>query len=67
MGKTDLKTSEGVSRMQPVEYTLEGWKDNFISYLSSAMSYSNATKLSEFIGNAKWNMITTNSLNRFKK
>ena len=67
MGKTDLKTSEGVTRMQPVEYTLSGWTENFKSYLSSAMSYSNATTLQEFIGNAKWNMITTNSLNRFKK
>jgi IMP dehydrogenase/GMP reductase len=67
MGKTELKTSEGVSRMQPVEYTLTGWRDNFISYLSSAMSYSNATELPGFIGNAKWNIITTNSLNRFKK
>jgi IMP dehydrogenase/GMP reductase len=67
MGKTDLKTSEGVTRMQPVEYTLVGWRDNFISYLSSAMSYSNATTLQEFIGNAKWNLISTNSLNRFKK
>ena len=67
MGKTDLKTSEGVTRMQPVEYTLVGWKDNFISYLSSAMSYSNASTLQEFIGNAKWNLISTNSLNRFKK
>ena len=67
MGKTDLKTSEGVTRMQPVEYTLVGWRDNFISYLSSAMSYSNAATLQEFIGNAKWNLISTNSLNRFKK
>jgi GMP reductase len=67
MGKTDLKTSEGVTRMPPVEYTLVGWKDNFISYLSSAMSYSNASTLQEFIGNAKWNLISTNSLNRFKK
>jgi IMP dehydrogenase/GMP reductase len=67
MGKTELKTSEGVSRMQPVEYTLEGWVENFKSYLSSAMSYSNAATLQEFIGNAKWNMITSNSLNRFKK
>jgi IMP dehydrogenase/GMP reductase len=67
MGKTDLKTSEGVTRMQPVEYTLVGWRDNFISYLSSAMSYSNAATLQEFIGNAKWNMISTNSLNRFRK
>jgi IMP dehydrogenase/GMP reductase len=67
MGKTELKTSEGVSRMQPVEYTLEGWVENFKSYLSSAMSYSNAATLQEFIGNAKWNMVTSNSLNRFKK
>lgn len=67
MGKTELKTSEGVTRMQPVEYTLEGWRDNFVSYLSSAMSYSNAANLQEFVGNAKWNMISENSLNRFKK
>jgi glutamate synthase domain-containing protein 2 len=67
MGKTELKTSEGVSRMQPVEYTLEGWVENFKSYLSSAMSYSNAATIQDFIGNAKWNMISTNSLNRFKK
>ncbi len=67
MGKTELKTSEGVTRIQPVEYTLEGWRDNFVSYLSSAMSYSNASSLNEFIGNAKWNLISQNSLNRFKK
>lgn len=67
MGKKELKTSEGITRMQPVEYTLEGWRDNFVSYLSSAMSYSNAANLEEFIGNAKWNLISTNSLNRFKK
>jgi IMP dehydrogenase/GMP reductase len=67
MGKTVLKTSEGVTRMQPVEYTISGWVDNFKSYLSSAMSYSNATTLAEFIGKAEWNMITTNSYERFKK
>jgi IMP dehydrogenase/GMP reductase len=67
MGKEILKTSEGVTRMQPVEYTLNGWVDNFKSYLSSAMSYSDAMDLKEFIGYAKWNMITNNSLNRFRK
>ena len=67
MGKTELKTSEGVTRIQPVEYTLDGWRRNFISYLSSAMSYSNATTLSEFIGKAEWNMISINSFNRFNK
>jgi len=67
MGKTELKTSEGVSRMQPVEYTLFGWTENFRSYLSSAMSYSNAKSLKEFIGQAKFIHITPNSLNRYKK
>jgi GMP reductase len=67
MGKTVLKTSEGISRMQPVEYTISGWVDNFKSYLSSAMSYSNAKTLDDFIGKAEWNMITPSSYDRFKK
>lgn len=67
MGKKELKTSEGVTRMQPVEYTIRGWTENFRSYLSSAMSYSNAASLHDFIGKANWNMISQNSFNRFKK
>ena len=67
MGKTVLKTSEGVNRIHPVEYTLEGWTNNFKSYLSSAMSYSNARTLKEFIGLAKYNYVTTSSINRYKK
>ena len=67
MGKSVLKTSEGVTRVQEVEYTISGWVDNFKSYLSSAMSYSNATTLEDFIGKAEWNMITMNSYDRFKK
>jgi GMP reductase len=67
MGKKILKTSEGISRMQPVEYTVDGWTENFKSYLSSAMSYCDAKGLSDFIGKAKWNLITNNALHRFKK
>jgi len=67
MGKTVLKTSEGVTRMQPVEYTINGWVDNLKSYLSSAMSYTNSRSLNYFIGKVKWNLITVNSFNRFKK
>ena len=67
MGKSVLKTSEGVTKVQEVEYTISGWIDNFKSYLSSAMSYSNATTLEDFIGKAEWNMITVNSYDRFKK
>jgi len=67
MGKTDLKTSEGIVKLNPVEYTLKGWSDNFESYLKSAMSYTNKTDVQDFIGGVKFNFITQNALNRFKK
>jgi len=67
MGKTDLKTSEGIVKLNPVEYTLNGWVDNFESYLKSAMSYTNKTNLKNFIGNVYFNFITQNALNRFRK
>lgn len=67
MGKTNLKTSEGVNRIHPVEYTVSGWAQNFRSYLSSAMSYSNSVNLLEFIGNARFNLISPSSFNRFNK
>ena len=62
-----LKTSEGVVRYRPVEYTLEQWVDNFESYLRSAMSYVNARTLEEFINNSEFINITNNAYNRFKK
>jgi IMP dehydrogenase/GMP reductase len=63
----DLRSSEGVTRMIQVEYTLSGWVENFIDYLSSAMSYTNSIDLQSFIGKPEWNLITMNSLNRFNK
>lgn len=67
MGKTELKTSEGITRMNQVEYTLEGWTDNFKHYLASAMSYTDKSDLKEFIGGVEYNMITENAFNRFSK
>lgn len=67
LGKTELKTSEGITKMQPVEYTLESWVENFRDYLRSAMSYTDCTTIGEFIGKVKFNMITKNSLERFNK
>jgi glutamate synthase domain-containing protein 2 len=67
MGKTSLKTSEGVTRYRNVEYTLSGWVENFEHYLRSAMSYCDATTLEEFIGQAKFIKITDNSFKRFNK
>lgn len=67
LGNENIKTSEGVTRINPVEYTIEGWTDNFKHYLSSAMSYTGASNLSEFIGKVDLNLITQSSFNRFNK
>lgn len=67
MGKTNLKTSEGVERKWKVEYKLNQWVENFEHYLRSAMSYSDAKNLEEFIGKADFNLITENAFNRFNK
>jgi len=66
-GKKELTTSEGVVRYRRVEYTLEKWVNNFEDYLRSAMSYSNAKTLDDFIGYADIIKITDNAYNRFKK
>lgn len=66
-GKENLTTSEGVVRRNKVEYTLEGWVNNFESYLKSAMSYAGKKELRDFIGGAHYNHITQNSFKRFDK
>jgi len=66
-GKEELKTSEGVVRTHKVEYTLEGWINNFDSYLRSAMSYTGKKELHEFIGGVQLNFISQNSYKRFSK
>ena len=67
IGKIDLKTSEGISKVNKVEYTLAGWIDNYISYLKSCMSYSGISDIKDFIGERNYIFITNNALNRFKK
>jgi len=66
-GKKNLTSSEGVVRIRKVEYTLEQWVDNFHDYLRSAMSYSNAKTLEEFIGYAEIIKITDNAHKRYAK
>lgn len=66
-GSTELKTSEGVSRIVKVEYTINSWAHNFESYLRSAMSYTNSLNLKQFCGEVEIIHITNNALNRFKK
>ena len=67
MGNEAIRTSEGVTRMQPVEYTLAGWVDNFKDYLATHMSYVGTRTLEEFTGNVPLISITQNSFLRFKK
>jgi IMP dehydrogenase/GMP reductase len=63
----ELRSSEGVTRMIQVEYTISGWVENFRDYLSSAMSYTGSRNLEEFIGKPRWELITQNSFSRFNK
>lgn len=65
--KSKLNTSEGVIRYRKVGYSLKKWTENLTDYLKSAMSYSNANKLNNFIGKVSYNIITQNSYNRFNK
>jgi IMP dehydrogenase/GMP reductase len=44
------KTSEGITKWLPVKYTLNKWTENMVSYLRSAMSYTNCRDLDSFIG-----------------
>lgn len=67
MGKTVLKTSEGITKLQRVEYRLSGWVENFEHYLRNTMSYSNAKTLNDFIGRAEICRITDKAYDRFNK
>jgi|688.fasta_scaffold02344_36 IMP dehydrogenase/GMP reductase len=67
LGRKEIKTSEGISKMQQVEYTLSGWCENFQDYLKSAMSYTDCLTLGEFIGKVRFNKISKNSFDRFHK
>jgi len=65
--KEVVRTSEGVSKRQRVEYTLEQWVENFEDYLRSTMSYSNSKNLKEFIGEAETIQISDKAYERFNK
>lgn len=65
--RKELKTGEGISKYNKVEYTLSGWTENFNDYLKSAMSYCNSREVEEFRGNVNFVTISQNSFNRFNK
>lgn len=65
-GNTELKTAEGIETLVPIKYTLAGWCDNFISYLRSAMSYTNSRNLEKF-KKTRYEQISANSFNAYYK
>lgn len=78
MGKTVLKTSEGISYWTPVEYKLHTWIENFEDYLRSAMSYSGTRSLvykpeemrpvtKGFVGLQNFIHISEQAIKRYKK
>lgn len=67
MGSKTLKTSEGVSKQLPVEYTIKQWVENFKDYLVSAMSYTNSFNLEQFKNETQLVKITYNAYNSFNK
>ena len=50
---TATRTSEGISRPVPVEYSIAKWADNMESYLRSAMTYTNSQNIKEFQDNTE--------------
>lgn len=65
-GRDILRTSEGISKYNRVEYKLTSWSENFEDYLKSAMSYTGSRNLNEF-RESEFIFITDNSLKRFSK
>ena len=56
-----IRTSEGIEKIVEVKYALKQWVDNFTDYLRSAMSYTNAKTLNDFITNTDTIVISNNT------
>lgn len=66
-GRKELKTAEGISMYNKVEYTLKGWTDNFTDYLKTNMSYCNKRNMDEYRGQVEYVFISQNAFNRYNK
>jgi len=67
MGHELLKTAEGITKRNTVEYTIEQWVENFIHYLKSAMSYTGKQNIESFIGGVDFQVITPQAFQAFIK
>jgi hypothetical protein len=66
-GRSNIKTSEGITMYNLVEYRFESWIENFEDYLKSCMAYTDSKSLNEFIGKVNFVEISENSYKRFEK
>lgn len=67
MTKGQLKTSEGITKIVKIEYSLEGWIENFEHYLRTMISYCNKYNLESFIGNVTTEIMSPNAFNSYYK
>lgn len=61
------RTSEGIRKTIPVEYTMKTWVENMTDYLRSAMSYTGSRTLDDFRNNAKVIVISKNTYESVNK
>lgn len=66
-GKKELRASEGVVTRNKVTGSIEKWVKEFQEYLRSSMSYCGAKSLDEFIGEARYTLVSENVNRRYQK
>jgi ribosomal protein S18 len=67
MNGEKTKTSEGIKKTIKVEYTMQGWTENFTDYLRSAMSYTNNETLDRFVNETNLIVNSENAVNVVNK
>lgn len=63
----DLKTAEGISKFVSIEYSLEGWVENFEHYLRTTMSYCSKFNLDSFIGKVQTDIMSPSAFQAYYK
>ena len=67
LNRKELRTSEGITKTNKVEYLLNKWLENYKDYLKSSMSYMGYKNINDMIGNGKFINLTENAYLRHNK
>lgn len=65
--QNDIKHSEGICKWVPVKYSINDWKESFEHGLKSAMSYTGASNLDEFISHVQWDTMSPSTIFEYKQ